>query len=123
MAIAAIYAANLYNGFNTRSWTWWVFGGVIIGPILITGYTAVYSSFVPTMIFTYVYGNNSFLWPSVYFWLGGVFTIIVSLFPRYLYRYISANYFPTDIDVLAWTAKTDPKQFVLSFSAYSLELT
>lgn len=111
MAIAAIYAANMYNGLNTHSWTWWVFGGVIVGPILITAYTAVYSAFPPTLIWTYVYGNNFFLWPSAYFWLTSFFTIIVSLIPRYFYRFYKETYYPSDIDLLTWVAKVDPHQF------------
>lgn len=113
MAIAAIFAANMYNGLNTRAWTWWVVFSIAIGPFLILAYTAVYSSFKPSLIWTYVYGNNTFLWPSTYFWLGSLFTIILSLAPRYLYLYISTNYYPSDIDVLAWTAKMDPQQCVI----------
>lgn len=120
MAIAAIYTANLYNGLNTHTWTWWVVFSVIIGPILITGYTGVYSAFTPSLIWTYVYGNNVFLWPSAYFWLGTLFTIVVSLIPRYLVRYIKENYYSSDIDVLAWISKHDPLQLVqFSFSKIS----
>lgn len=115
MAIAAVYAANIYNGLNTRMWTWWVFGGVLFGPVLIILYTAAYSAFPPSFLFTYVYGNNTYLWPSTNFWLGSVFTITVSLLPRYLYRYYTENYYPTDIDVLTWVAKTDPNQYVYFF--------
>lgn len=110
MAMSAVFAANLYNGLNTKSWNWWIFGGVIIGPILITGYTGVYSAFTPTFIWTYVYGNNTFLWPSAYFWLTMLFTILISLLPRYFYRFYQETYFPTDIDILTWVAKQDPEQ-------------
>jgi phospholipid-translocating ATPase len=108
MAMAAVYAANLFNGLETRSWNWWVLGGVLLGPVLITGYTAVYSAFTPSFIWTYVYGNNVFLWPSAYFWLTMLFTILLSLFPRYMYRYYQENYYPDDINVLAWLSKADP---------------
>ncbi|SCZ97715.1 BZ3500_MvSof-1268-A1-R1_Chr4-3g07400 [Microbotryum saponariae] len=109
MAISAVIAANLYNGLNTKAWTWWVAFSVFLGPVLILLYTAVYSAFSPSFIWTYVYGNNQFLWPSVYYWLGLLFTIVLSLLPRYLYRYYKENYYPTDVDILQWTDKQEPK--------------
>lgn len=110
MAISAVLTANLYNGLNTRSWNWWVLGGVAIGPFLIIVYTAVYAAFPPSFIWTYTYGFNHFLWPSAYFWLGLLITIILSLLPRLLYRYYTENYYPTNIDILAWTDKHEPQQ-------------
>ncbi|GAA6027010.1 hypothetical protein JCM8097_006037 [Rhodosporidiobolus ruineniae] len=108
MAVAAVLAANFYNGFNTFSWNWWVLAGVLIGPVLIVCYTAVYAAFPPSLIWTYVWGNNHFLWPSAYWWLLLLFTILVSLAPRYLYRYVKENYYPTDIDILRQIEKRDP---------------
>ncbi|GAA6016553.1 hypothetical protein JCM10207_002838 [Rhodosporidiobolus poonsookiae] len=108
MAVAAVLAANFYNGLNTFSWNWWVLAGVLIGPVLIVLYTAVYSAFPPSLIWTYVWGNNHYLWPSAYWWLLLLFTILLSLGPRYLYRYIAENYFPTDIDILRQMEKRDP---------------
>ncbi|GAA6062467.1 hypothetical protein JCM10212_000002 [Sporobolomyces blumeae] len=108
MAVAAVLAANLYNGLNTRAWNWWVLAGVLIGPVLVLGYTAVYSAFSPSLIWTYVWGNNDFLWPSAYWWLGLMLTIILSLAPRYLYMFFRENYFPTDVDILRAIDKRDP---------------
>lgn len=133
MAIGAVIAANLYNGLNTRAWNWWVFGSVIIGPVLIVLYTAVYSAFPPSLIWSYVrldlflplifrlvltipvqvWGNNTYLWPSAYFWLGLLFTIVLSLLPRYLYRFLSENYWPSNVQVLSWTSKMDTTQCVI----------
>lgn len=70
MAIIAVITANFYNGFNTYSWNWWVLAGVLLGPVLILCYTAVYASISPGWIWTSVYGLNKFLWPSAYFWFG-----------------------------------------------------
>ncbi|KAK4698681.1 phospholipid-translocating ATPase, partial [Phenoliferia sp. Uapishka_3] len=108
MAIAAVFAANMYNGLNTRSWTWWVFGSVLFGPVIILIYSAVYAALPPSLIQTTTYGYNTFWWPSAYFWLGSLFTIVLSLLPRYLYRFVKENYYPTDIDILGWTDKVDP---------------
>ncbi|GAA5877380.1 hypothetical protein JCM3774_003580 [Rhodotorula dairenensis] len=108
MAVAAVIAANLYNGLNTYAWNWWVLAGVLIGPVLIVLYTAVYAAFKPSTIWTYVWGNNDFLWPSAYWWLGLLFTIILCLAPRYLYRFVKESYFPEDVDILRAIEKYDP---------------
>lgn len=39
MAIAAVLAANLFNGLNTYAWTGWVFFAVAVGPVLVLAYT------------------------------------------------------------------------------------
>ena len=39
MAIAAVTAANLFNGLNTYAWTGWVFFAVAVGPVLVWAYT------------------------------------------------------------------------------------
>ncbi|GAA5978440.1 hypothetical protein JCM10908_004356 [Rhodotorula pacifica] len=108
MAVAAVFAANFYNGLNTFSWNWWVLAGVLIGPVLIILYTAVYAAFKPSTIWTYVWGNNHYLWPSAYWWLGLLFTIILCLAPRYLYRFVKESYFPEDVDILRAIEKKDP---------------
>ena len=72
MIIAVVLAANFYNGLNMSSWNWWVFGSVILGPVLILCYTAVYSAIAPGWFVTPVYGLNQLLWNSAAFWLGAV---------------------------------------------------
>lgn len=39
MVLAAVMAANLFNGLNTNVWTAWVFFAVWIGTILVWAYT------------------------------------------------------------------------------------
>jgi len=63
MALVAVWAANLYNGLkwvipltlqntlillsSTHAWTIWVYIAVAVGPILVLGYTLVYSAIKP----------------------------------------------------------------------------
>ncbi|GJN88512.1 hypothetical protein Rhopal_001478-T1 [Rhodotorula paludigena] len=108
MAVAAVLAANFYNGLNTFAWNWWVLAGVLVGPVLIVCYTAVYAAFPPNLIWTYVWGNNTYLWPSAYWWLGLMSTILLSLGPRYLFLYLRANYFPRNVDILRIIDERDP---------------
>jgi len=76
--------------------------------VLVVGYTAVYSAFPPSLIWTYVWGNNTYLWQSVYWWLGLALTIILSLAPRYIYMFLRDNYFPTDVDICRAIDTRDP---------------
>lgn len=50
MVVAAVIAANLYNGLNTHAWNWFVLASVAIGPILIVIWTAVYAAIKPGWI-------------------------------------------------------------------------
>lgn len=109
MCIAAVIACNIYIGMlNTHSWTWWSVGSALVGPVVILAFTGVYAAFRPGLFYTEVYGLNDFLWPSVQFWLGNFLTIVLSLLPRYLYRYYSEMYFPTDIEILRHIDHQDP---------------
>lgn len=108
MAIAAVIITNFYQGFNTFAWNWWVFGSVLVGPVLILCYVAVYASISPGWIWTDVYGLNSFLWPSAYFWFGLVFCFIVAFIPRYLTRYNKDWYNQADDTILKAVHRRDP---------------
>lgn len=109
MCISAVWAANLYNGLNTHAWNWWVLFAVAFGSVLIVLYTLIYSAISPGWIWTYVYGNNHYLWRSAIFWFGWVFTLIVALAPRYIVRYVKENYYGSDVDILKYLGKYDPK--------------
>jgi phospholipid-translocating ATPase len=108
MCIIAVIIANVYNGMNTKAWNWWVLGSVLVGPVLILCYTAVYASISPGWIWTTMYGLNFFLWGSAYFWFGMLFCFFVALLPKYFMRYWNELYRATDIDILAYIAKYDP---------------
>lgn len=108
MCIIAVINANVYNGMNTHAWNWWVLGSVLVGPILILCYTAVYAAIKPGWIWTTFYGLNYFLWSSAYFWFGMLFCFFVSLLPKYFMRYWNSLYRATDIDILAYISKVDP---------------
>ncbi|EJU00708.1 phospholipid-translocating P-type ATPase [Dacryopinax primogenitus] len=100
MVISCVMAVNLYNGINTYAWSGWVWFAVIIGPILCWLYTIVYNAIPPSSFFTFVYGNNYFLFPSAYYWFGLFQTLFLALLPRYVWKTINESYLPDDIDVL-----------------------
>ena len=106
--MAAVIITNAYQGFNTFSWNWWVLGSVLVGPVLILCYVAVYAAISPGWIWTDVYGLNTFLWPSAYFWFGLVFCFIVAFIPRYLTRYNKDWYNQADDTILKAVHRRDP---------------
>lgn len=111
MCIAAVIACNIYIGMlNTHAWTWLSVASAMVGIVTILAFTGVYSAFSPGLFATEVYGLNSFLWPSVAFWLGNVLTIILSLLPRWLYLYCSNQYWPTDVEIMRAMETKQPGQ-------------
>jgi len=107
MAMAAILAANLFNGLNTNVWTAWVFFAVAFGIVFSWVYTAIYSIISPGWFSTPVYGNDHFLFLSPYYWFCIVLTVIIALAPRYLLKAYKFIFAPDDIDIMRWARKVD----------------
>lgn len=59
-----------------------------------------------------VWGNNTFLWPSAYFWLCLPLTICLALAPRYLAKAWKFGFAPDDIDIMRYIAKMEPDRDV-----------
>ncbi|KAI0958077.1 hypothetical protein AcW1_006256 [Taiwanofungus camphoratus] len=108
MAVSAVTAANLFNGLNTVVWTGWVFFAVALGIVLVWGYTAVYSTIKPGWFSTPIYGNNTYLWPSPYFWFCIFLTVVLSLLPRFVAKAYKLAFNPSDIDRVRWRYKIEP---------------
>ncbi|KAF9532881.1 phospholipid-translocating ATPase [Crepidotus variabilis] len=108
MAFSAVFTANFFNGLNTSAWTAWVLFAVMFGNIFVWVYTAIYDLVAPGWFATPVYGNNRYLFPSAYFWLGLPITIALCLLPRYLYKAWKTGYHPDDIDILRYISKNEP---------------
>ena len=73
MAIAAVMAADLYNGLNTHVWTGWIFFAVALGIVLVWAYTVSYcrplgSSRRLTGSPGYLFDNLSWMVLYTYLW-------------------------------------------------------
>ncbi|KAJ1512199.1 hypothetical protein HMI54_000208 [Coelomomyces lativittatus] len=111
MAASAITAANLYIALNTTSFTWLNHVGIWVLSIgVFYGYLFVYFSIPDTPL----YGYNSFLWASGYFWFCVCFSIFVCLLPRYIMKYIQRSYYPADRDIALECFKTNQMSEFLS---------
>ncbi|KAI0823535.1 phospholipid-translocating P-type ATPase [Trametes gibbosa] len=108
IAIAAVMAANLFNGLNTHVWTGWIFFAVALGIVLVWAYTAIYSIISPGWFPTYVFGNDFYLFRSPYFWFTIFLVTILSLLPRYVAKAYKLAFAPNDLDRARWLHKLDP---------------
>lgn len=125
MAVGAVVAATLFNGFNMATWTGWVFFALGLEILLIFVYTvsplitsiralsynatqAVYSAIKPDFETTYIYGNYIFLFHSAYFWLGLFLVIPLSLLPRLAGKAYKFMFNPSDIDRVRYLHKLYP---------------
>lgn len=126
MAIIGVMCADLFTGLTATAWTWWMFGLVFVGIVLVWGFTVsissirslalhltvfsqlIYSAVTPGYAVTFLYGNDYFLFTSAYFWLSLPIGIVVALAPRYLAKAYKFGYNPSDIDIVRWVRKKDP---------------
>lgn len=107
--VAVIIACNAYHALNQFAWNIFMTVFVLVGPVLILLYTAIYSAIEPSMIWTTVYGNNYYLWAAPYWWFGLLFTVVVCLLPQYLVKYYREMYHPTDLEILRYIDRIDPE--------------
>ncbi|TRM59267.1 hypothetical protein BD626DRAFT_508768 [Schizophyllum amplum] len=110
MVVAAVMAANLFNGLNTRVWTGWVFFAILLGIVLVWGYSAIYTTIAPGWFYTPVFGNYIFLFRSPTFWFGVLLTTLLCLVPRYVFKALKFGYFPDDFDIVQFMQKVDPNR-------------
>ncbi|EGG00267.1 putative aminophspholipid translocase [Melampsora larici-populina 98AG31] len=107
--VAVIIACNAFHALNQFAWNTFMTVFVLVGPVLIVLYTAVYSAFKPSFIWTTVYGNNYYLWAAPYWWFGILFTVVLCLLPGYLVKYYREMYHPTDLEILRYIDRIDPE--------------
>ncbi|KAI1791774.1 hypothetical protein LXA43DRAFT_888661, partial [Ganoderma leucocontextum] len=108
MVIAAVMAADLFNGLNTHVWTGWIFFAVLLGIVLVWAYTAIYSIISPGWFVTPVFGNDHYLFTSAYFYFSIILVVVLALLPRYIAKAYQFSFSPSDMDRARWIAKLDP---------------
>jgi len=94
---AAVIAINLYILLNTYRWDWLMCLLVAISILLIWFWTGVYSAFQSS---EYFYRAAAQCFSEATFWATTVLSVILSLLPRFLIKFIQKVYFPYDIDIV-----------------------
>ncbi|KAF7419236.1 hypothetical protein PC9H_001823 [Pleurotus ostreatus] len=100
VAVAAIFAANVYVGMNTNYWTFITWIVVIGSSVVMLLWIAIYSFFYS---FDFI-DEVIVLFGGVTFWAVVFISVVVALAPRFLYKFIAQVYFPLDRDIIreAW---------------------
>ncbi len=94
VAVTVVTIANLFVGFNTYYWSWfmWVF---VFGEIFaIFAFVMIYGLFESTPIF----GIGQQLISEGIFWFGMAFAILVAGLPRYTILFVKQWWYPDDLD-------------------------
>ncbi|OCH91758.1 phospholipid-transporting ATPase 1 [Obba rivulosa] len=96
VSVAAIFAANTYVGLNTHYWTimTWI---VVVGSSLVMLLWIVIYSFFQSDDFN---DEVIILFGNVVFWATVVISVVISLAPRFLVKYVSSVYLPLDRDIV-----------------------
>jgi phospholipid-translocating ATPase len=108
VAMAGVLVANVFIGMDARAWNWWIFGTIVVGPALIFIFAPIYAAFPPSLIWTYSYGNNYFLYRSAQFWFSGILVFFIALMPKFIWRFLRSTYFPNDIEIVRAIYKRNP---------------
>jgi hypothetical protein len=107
MAIACVTMANLFIGFNMKSWTIIHHVTVWASIALMYIYVAVYS----LLPFSSVYGFEEVVYGGAVFWLCIALIIVVAFLPRYIYRYCQRTFYPRDVDIIRELVKIKPPDY------------
>ncbi|KAH6879592.1 phospholipid-transporting ATPase 1 [Coprinopsis sp. MPI-PUGE-AT-0042] len=96
VAVSAIFAANTYVGINTNYWTamTWI---VVLGSTIVMWLWVVVYSFFPSIDFI---DEAQILFGTVSFWTTVFLTVLACLAPRFIFKYVTATYFPLDKEIV-----------------------
>ncbi|OSX62305.1 hypothetical protein POSPLADRAFT_1181423 [Postia placenta MAD-698-R-SB12] len=96
VSVAAIFAANLYVGMNTRYWTiiTWI---VVIGSSVVMVLWITVYSFFDTPNFN---DEVVVLFGEISFWATVLFSVVVALAPRFVVKFLKSAYMPLDRDIV-----------------------
>ncbi|KAI6101652.1 hypothetical protein EDD16DRAFT_1648774 [Pisolithus croceorrhizus] len=107
VAVGAIFAANTYVGMNTHYWTFITWIVVIGSSLVMILWVVIYSYFPPNNFFTSTgafVDEVEILFGNLVFWCSVVFSVLVALAPRFIYKFVRSTYAPLDKDIVreAW---------------------
>ena len=108
IAVAGVFAANLYVGVNTRYWTYITAIVSIASILLIYLWIPIYSVLSPLPFSS----EMDVIFTNFAFWALTVLTVFIAVGPRWLASAIRQSYFPRDKDIVreAWIAGDLKKQ-------------
>ncbi|KAI8827036.1 uncharacterized protein EV422DRAFT_23127 [Fimicolochytrium jonesii] len=96
LAMCIIITVNLYAGMSTYNWTLLTHAAMWLTFVIWLGYLMVFVN-TPT---NPQYGQLKVLFLSANFWLAIVVSVVAALLPRFVYKFVSAWFWPSDTDLV-----------------------
>jgi len=102
IAAAAVVAASLYVGINTRYWTYIMVLVLSVSTILVYLWIPTYSALASL----HYNSEVDVIFSTFFFWATTVLTVFLAVGPRWIVSAIRQSYFPRDKDIIreAWIA-------------------
>ncbi|PVV02843.1 hypothetical protein BB560_002693, partial [Smittium megazygosporum] len=96
IVISIVTCASLTVGLNAWSWSWLMWAGIVF---------SIGSFFVFNIIINFIPGQHLYesfatMFHTATFWVAFTMAIILSILPRFLYKFYQKSIKPTDIDVV-----------------------
>ncbi|KAF8528473.1 phospholipid-transporting ATPase 1 [Hysterangium stoloniferum] len=96
VSVAAIFSANIFVGLNTNYWSTVTWVTVIGSNLVMLIWIGVYSLFTtPTFTDEFI-----LLLGTVNFWGAVLISVALAVGPRFIIRFVSKAYYPTDRDIV-----------------------
>ncbi|CAG8477212.1 195_t:CDS:10 [Ambispora gerdemannii] len=96
VVLNVVIIANLFVGFNTYHWTWFMFACIIGEIMILFAFVLIYGIFESSPI----YGIGNQVFSEATFWFGLTFGIIFAGLPRYVVSFVKQWFFPDDLDIV-----------------------
>ncbi|KAJ3129571.1 hypothetical protein HK098_001047 [Nowakowskiella sp. JEL0407] len=96
IALSAVITVNLYMAINTFRWTWMTVIGLILSILVFVGYMHLHAGTTDSNTF----GVTSVVPFQPLSYAIIVLTVIVSLFPRFVFKFIQQYFWPSDTDIV-----------------------
>ncbi|CAG8456461.1 4872_t:CDS:10 [Ambispora leptoticha] len=96
VVVNVVIIANLFVGFNTYHWTWFMFAAIAGEILILFVFILVYGIFESSPI----YGIGDQVFSEGKFWFGLVFGILVAGLPRCVLSFVKQWWFSDDLDIV-----------------------
>ncbi|RHZ68264.1 hypothetical protein Glove_296g27 [Diversispora epigaea] len=95
VAGSVVATTNLFIGLNIMNWSWMAFTVIIVSILSFYVWVEFYS-----LWYIGFFRMDLILYTEIEFWLAVSLAVMVSIFPRYLIKYVHKTYWPNDTDII-----------------------
>ncbi|RIA95832.1 hypothetical protein C1645_816125 [Glomus cerebriforme] len=103
VAVTVVIIANLFVGFNTYYWSWFIWVFVILEIFSVFAFVIIYGIFGQSPI----HGIGMQLFSDGTFWFGMAFAILLAGLPRYAVQFVKQWWYHDDLDIVRQIRKRE----------------